>query len=176
MITDKITVLRAPEPEDLDFLFTTENDRRWWHLSGTILPFSRFDLEQYIFSADKDIFIHKQARFIIDYQKQPVGTIDLFDFEPLHKRAGVGIMVAEKYRNKRVGESALRLLIRYAFDDLQLHQLFCNIEVDNFVSLHMFENNGFKKIGLKKEWNFRQGMPIDEWLLQLINKDDKQLI
>ncbi len=172
MMIDKKVSLRAPEPEDLDFLFVTENNRNWWHLSNTLLPFSRFDLEQYLLSVDKDIFSLKQARFIIEVEGKPAGTIDLFDFEPLHKRAGVGVMVSEEYRNKKVGEKALKQLIEYAFDTLQLHQIYCNIEADNEVSLKLFEKAGFQKSGLKKEWNFRKGKPVDEWLLQRINKND----
>ena len=162
--------LRAPEPEDLDFLFAMENDRKWWHLSGTLLPFSRFDLEQYLFTADKDIFTHKQARFIIEFQGKPVGTVDLFDFEPLHKRAGVGIMIAEEFRNRNIGKTSLELLVDYTFNDLQLHQLYCNIEADNEQSLRLFQGAGFEKSCLKKEWNFRNGKPVDEWFLQLINR------
>lgn len=58
-------MLRAPEPEDVDFLYQMENDNRLWHLSNTLTPFSRFDLEQYVLLQDKDLFSVKQARFII---------------------------------------------------------------------------------------------------------------
>ena len=40
--------LRALEPEDLDFLYTTENDTNFWKVSNTQVPFSRFLLKQYI--------------------------------------------------------------------------------------------------------------------------------
>ena len=38
--------LRALEPEDLDFLFTTENNTAFWEVSNTQAPFSRFVLKQ----------------------------------------------------------------------------------------------------------------------------------
>jgi diamine N-acetyltransferase len=170
MITDGKIVLRAPEPGDLNFLFSVENKVEWWHLSGTLLPFSRFDLEQYILLNDKDIFSQKQARFIIETENKPAGIIDLFDFEPLHKRAGVGIIIEEKFRKKGLGKSSLKLLINHSFGILQLHQLFCNIQADNTASLHLFENAGFKKTGLKKDWLFINGNFVDEWFLQLINE------
>ncbi len=52
-----------------------------------------------------------------------------------------------------------------------LQQLFCNIGADNEKSLHLFEKNGFEKVGLKKRWN-RTGKDVyeDEWLLQLLAK------
>ena len=40
-------ILRALEPEDLDFLFTTENDVTFWEVSNTQTPFSRFILKKY---------------------------------------------------------------------------------------------------------------------------------
>ncbi len=42
--------LRALEPKDLDFLDATENDTSFWEVSSTQVPFSRYILEQYIFS------------------------------------------------------------------------------------------------------------------------------
>ncbi len=82
--------------------------------------------------SDKDIFVTKQARFMIvkenEGKKAVVGTIDLFDVEPQHKRAGVGIMVVEAERSKGAAGIALDLIIDYSFSFLGLHQLYCNIE------------------------------------------------
>jgi len=175
MLSKNNISLRAPEPEDVDFLYQTENDQQLWHLSNTLIPFSRFDLEQFIMLSDKDIFVTKQARFMIlkenEGKKSVIGTIDLFDYEPQHKRAGVGIMVVEAERRKGAAGIALDLIIDYSFNLLGLHQLYCNIEEPNKTSLNLFEKKGFKIIGSKKEWNFRVTKWVDEYLLQLINPD-----
>jgi len=174
MLEKENVILRAPEPEDVDFLYLMENDNRLWHLSGTLTPFSRFDLEQYVMLPDKDIFATKQARFIIvkteNGNKTTVGAVDLFDFEPQHQRAGVGIMVLEEFRSKGIAGTALDVVIDYAFNLLGLYQLYCNIEEDNTVSLKLFQNKGFEISGIKKEWNKRGVNRIDEYMLQLINK------
>ena len=34
--------LRALEPEDLDFLFSTENNEQFWEISSTQTPFSKY--------------------------------------------------------------------------------------------------------------------------------------
>lgn len=173
MIAKDNIALRAPELQDLDFLFQLENDQKIWHLSNTLTPFSRFDLEQFIMLSDKDIFVTKQARFIIESSMNnetiPVGAIDLFDFEPQHKRAGVGIIVVEDKRNHGFAGQAIDLIVDYSFNLLGLHQLYCNIENSNKASLSLFEKKGFKKIGLKKEWNLRNSQWVDEYMLQLIN-------
>lgn len=167
-------VLRAPEPEDVDFLFGIENDTSLWHLSHTLTPFSRFDLEQFIMSSDKDIYTTKQARFIIQINETnrhaPAGAIDLFDFDPKNQRAGVGIVVLEKFRNRGIASLALDILINYSFDHLNLHQLYCNIEVKNSVSLELFRKKGFKDCGLKYDWIHSGDRWENEIMLQLINQ------
>lgn len=161
--------LRSPELKDLDFLYEIENDTSLWHLSNTISPFSRFDLEQYILLAEKDIFTTKQLRFIIEANKTSVvGIIDLFDFDPLNKRAGVGIIIKEKDKNKGYASTALEILFEYSTNKLGLHQLYCNIESSNIASLRLFEKKDFMIVGTKKDWNFMEGLWNDELFLQKI--------
>ncbi len=100
---------------------------------------------------------------------RPVGVIDLFDFDPFHLRAGVGILVYEpEYRRKGYASQALDILVRYAFEVLRLHQLYCNIPVGNAPSRRLFEKCGFVSCGLKKEWLRTPKGWEDEWELQLI--------
>jgi diamine N-acetyltransferase len=162
--------LRALEPSDIDVLYTWENDTENWVISSTQTPFSRFVLEQYITSSHEDIYSTKQLRLIIcNNENKAVGCIDLFDFDPNHQRAGIGILIAEK--NDRIGgyaSEALKLLINYCFETLNLHQLFCNITTDNEPSILFFQKHGFMITGIKKAW-IREGAKFkDELLLQLV--------
>ena len=152
MIRGKNIELRAVEPTDVDLLYAWENDESLWHLSNTLTPFSRFDIEQYVLNAGQDIFAAKQLRLMIVISDKAIGSIDLFDFEPAHKRAGVGIMVVKNERNKGYASEALHVLVEYCFNVLHLHQLFCNISADNQASISLFSKEGFEIIGLKKEW------------------------
>ncbi|PLX05111.1 MAG: GNAT family N-acetyltransferase [Marinilabiliales bacterium] len=165
--------LRAPELSDLDIIFNIENDVELWHLSNTISPFSRFDLEQYLISLDKDIFKTGQLRLMIESsENEVVGIIDLFDFDPLNKRAGVGIIVLKEMQRKGFAKGALELLIDYCENILQLHQIYCNIEVDNLSSINLFEQIGFIKVGIKKDWNRNKDNWTDELFLQKILKSN----
>ena len=95
----------------------------------------------------------------------------MFDFDPKHLRAGIGILIQQsKDRNKGIGSEALQLLIDYAFSQLQLHQLYANIGTDNEVSLQLFSKFGFQRIGIKKQWNKVNNVYKDEALFQLINE------
>ena len=169
---DKI-VLRAPDLSDLDLLFNWENQVKLWYLSNTLLPFSRFDLEQFILQGNHDIYADKQFRFMIadKSNNEVLGCVDIFDFDAHHERAGLGILIDEKYRNKGWASESLELIIDYAFKQLKLHQLYCNILSSNSESLNLFKKKHFSKIGVKQDWVFIEGEYHDEILLQLIRKN-----
>lgn len=162
--------LRALEPEDLDFIYNVENNESIWHLSQTQTPYSRFLIKQYLENAHQDIYEAKQFRLVIsDYNNKTLGLIDLFDFDFKNKRAGIGIVITDlENRKKGFGNAALQLLVNYSFLKLDLHQLYCNISEDNLASLKLFESIGFKRVGLKKDWNFTNEGYKNQYLLQLI--------
>ncbi|MDG2194210.1 MAG: GNAT family protein [Polaribacter sp.] len=167
----KIIQLRALEPEDLQFLFDTENNESFWEVSHTQVPFSKFLLKQYLENAHQDIYEAKQLRLIIEERKthEAVGMIDLFNFNPQHQRAGIGILIHKKHQEKGFASEAIALLIKYCFTQLNLHQLYANITSENAKSIALFEKHNFKKIGVKKDWIYTNGKFKNEILFQRIH-------
>lgn len=167
--------LRALEPSDIDVLYQWENDTETWKISNTQTPFSRFVLEEYIVSSHQDIYSVKQLRLIIELIPSPgvtetkrvIGSIDLFDFDANHQRAGIGILIAEKDdRRHGYASEALKVLTEYCFTTLNLHQLYCNITIDNEPSVLLFQQHGFQVAGIKRQW-IREGSKFkDELFLQ----------
>ena len=160
--------LRALEPEDLTVLEQVENDTVNWNYSNQTEPFSLFTLKQYINQQSQDIFEVRQKLFVIsDMQKNVLCFVDLFDFEPKHRRAGVGIFVLNAYRTKRVATKALQLMHAYVKEHLNLKNLYANIAKENSISIKLFAAAGYLEIGIKKDWNFYQGCFHDELFYQL---------
>lgn len=165
--------LRALEPHDLEFVYAVENDESVWEISHTQTPYSRFLVKQYLENANQDIYEAKQLRLAIcNYDTEmAVGLIDLFEFDPKNNRAGIGILIKNNDdRNQGIGTESLELLIKYAFYNLNLNQLYANIDSENVASLKLFAKFGFQKIGIKKQWNLVNGKYKDEILFQLINQ------
>lgn len=147
------TYLRALEPTDLDFLYNLENDTSVWHVGNTLAPYSRHVLEQYLENAALDIYTVKQLRLVIcNAAHEAVGAVDLYDFDPMHRRAGIGIVVEAKSRQNGHASDALQLLLAYCQQTLQLHQLFCSITATNLQSINLFTKMGFASIGIRKDW------------------------
>lgn len=168
----KQVFLRAMEPSDVSILYEWENNPVNWKVSETHAPFSLHLLEQYV-NGENDIFVQKQLRFMICKidSNVAIGTVDLFEFDPMNLRAGIGILIADpENRRKGNAEEALRLMIQYSFNLLKLHQLYCNIQSGNQRSLNLFKKLGFELIGTKKEWRMEEYKWEDELMFQLINK------
>jgi diamine N-acetyltransferase len=164
--------LRALEPEDLELLYEWENNNSFWAISNTVSPFSKYTLKRYIENSHKNIYEIGQLRLMIDHleDKISIGTIDIFDFDPFHKRAGLGILIAnEAYRRKGYASMSLTCLIEYCFKTLQLHQLYCNILSNNCESMDLFKKRGFIQTGIKKDWIKTADGYLDEFTFQLIN-------
>lgn len=150
---EKIT-LRPLEPEDIELLYQWENNMGIWEISNTRAPFSRYILAEYIKNSVKDIYETKQLRLMIENErKRPVGAVDLFDFDPFHLRAGVGILIhRQEDRGQSYATDTLKALCEYTLNTLGLKQLYASIAEDNLPSIGLFEKAGFKKEGIKKCW------------------------
>jgi diamine N-acetyltransferase len=107
----------------------------------------------------------------LDAEPRAIGCIDLFDFDPKNKKAGVGILIADQAdRGKGYAQEALHLLIDYGYNTLDLHQLYANVRVDNENSINLFKKLGFEITGLKQDWLYEEGKYFDEYTMQLIRK------
>ncbi|MCM4161085.1 GNAT family N-acetyltransferase [Antarcticibacterium flavum] len=164
-------ILRALEPEDLDFVLEVENTEEFWEISATRVPYSRYLIKKYIQNSHRDIYEVKQLRLMIcDLENNPTGMIDIFDLDPKDRKAALGILIAkEDDRRKGFGAEALSLVCAYCFAHLGLHQVYANVTADNEPSNRLFFKNGFIKAGVKKDWVLVNGKFKDEVLYQLIN-------
>lgn len=170
-LTGNTIYLRALEPEDLEVVHYVENSEELWELSHTQTPYSKYLIKEYLANAHKDIYEVKQLRLVICEQNSDavLGFIDLFDFDPKNRRVGLGILIINPAnREKGIGSQALELVVKYAFKYLQVHQIYCNIAADNQMSIALFKKFNFVAVGLKKDWNYNNGLYQDELLYQLI--------
>ncbi len=167
----RITRLRAPEPADLDRMYVWENDPALWPVSGTMAPFSHHTLKQFIEGQGFDLLQTRQQRLMIDTLREgkTVGAIDLFEYDPIARRAGVGILIyGSDQRGRGYATDAVETVCRYGRETLHLHQLWCNVGADNEASLRLFKGSGFVETGRKRDWQATATGYCDEILMQKI--------
>lgn len=162
--------LRAVEPTDADLIHLWENDPEVWPLSGSVHPYSRRAINDFISTSHHDIYIDRQLRLMaFDAKGQTIGTIDLFDFCPVNQRAGVGILIDRIRRGQGLAVELLNSLSTMAFENLALRQLYCHIAIDNLPSLRAFSKAGYTRVGTCKAWMRRGNSFVDAEYMQLLN-------
>lgn len=161
--------LRAIEPEDLDFLYTIENDVSLWNVGNTNVPYSRYVLHDYIAHASNDIYVDRQVRLMIENEAgDVVGIVDIVNFDPQHRRAELGIVIMSAYRRQGYAKSAIEEMLRYALKVLHLHQLYVIVDKDNQAALKLFNQLSFNESACLKGWLYDGCRYHDALLMQRI--------
>jgi len=172
-------ILKALEPSDVSMLLKWENDQSIWNISETVEPLSKYKLDTYIKQTlTFDVFGLRQLRLMIHRIfdssldiTEPIGTIDLFEFDPINKHAGIGIMLLKEYQGQGIGKIALDQFLTYCFEKLHLHSVYANISETNINSIKFFENYGFKKVAEYKEFIYENDCFVSQLTYQYINHD-----
>lgn len=144
--------LRAMEPEDLDLLYTIENNEELWQVGVTNVPYSRYLLHDYIAQTSGDIYTDGQVRLIIEVDGKPVGLADLTDFSPKHRRAEIGIIILAQCRRRGYAHEAITLMKHYAATELHLHQLYAIVDENNSAALELFTGLQFTRNARLQDW------------------------
>lgn len=163
-------ILRKPEPEDLEFLYSIENNSDFWFVSDTKSPYSRWQIRQHIENSIYDIYTNKELRLIIESKnnKTQLGIIDLFEFDPFNLRAGIGIIICKEFQKTNIATEAIKMIIEYSFSILGLNQLWCNIDCNNSSSINLFSKKlGFELNGTLKFWKKIENKFNDVYFYQL---------
>lgn len=165
--------LRAVEPRDVELLYAWENDLDLWAVSGTTEPFSREQMARFVERQleGADLLRTGQLRLMIEETEslRTIGAVDLFEYDPIHRRAGVGIVIyGEENRRKGYARETIGILDRYAREQLYLHQLWCTVGSDNPASLALFRQAGFVETGLRCDWWWTPEGYCDEVMLQKV--------
>ena len=105
-------------------------------------------------------------------KKQPIGHGGIDDIDQHDKRGEIFFLIGDKTEwGKGYGTEIVQALVHYGFEKLKLHSLFASATITNTSSQKVLENAGFRKIGLRRGYNYINGKFIDEVLYDMTKKD-----
>ena len=171
---DKTCNLRLLEPSDLEFLERIENDTRLWKYSNTTKPFSNEVLKIYIQNAKQDIVDAGQQRLVtVESDSNKLGLIDLFDYEPKHARAAVGVVIVEECRGKGYAKEASQMVIDFCFKKLGLRKISLGVIEDNVAAVQLYDKLGFIQEGLLLKHGSYDGKYCNSVQMSIFNPEFK---
>ncbi len=101
-----------------------------------------------------------------------IGSISLDGIHPRDHYAAFGIAIGEKeYWSQGCGTEAAKLIIKYGFEQLNLHRISSIVYDFNERSLRMHSRLGFKEEGRQREMAFKNGKYCDVVVFGLLRKE-----
>ena len=101
-------------------------------------------------------------------QEEPVGCVELYNYDPVNRRAAVGIVVSNEYRHRGHGFAILQALTLFCRENTSLHQLYADIAATNETSIHIFQKTGYAHCATMRDWVLRADHFVDTLRYQLL--------
>jgi len=102
---------------------------------------------------------------------QHIGNIKLGHLDGINGFSDIGIIIGEKsFWGKGFATEAIKLVVDYAFNQLNLQKLIAGAHKNNFGSIKSFRKAGFTELGAKEKSLFCDDSYIDSMLLEIVKK------
>lgn len=109
---------------------------------------------------------------IIEVDNTPVGLIGLLSIDRINKKAEYYVTLGERdYLGKGIAAKASRILLNYAFQQLELNRIYLYTETDNLAAVKSYERIGFKREGIIRKDLFSKGRFVDRYVYGITKND-----
>jgi RimJ/RimL family protein N-acetyltransferase len=99
------------------------------------------------------------------------GNVEL-RLTPRARRAEMGIAIQDKSRwGQGLGTEAVRLVLDYAFTELDLNRVELTTDEDNARALRCYEKCGFLREGLLRAYRLRHGVPVNMVAMAVLREE-----
>ena len=101
-----------------------------------------------------------------------IGNTGLMKIDSTRRTATLGIMIGEdENRSKGYGTEALRLLLDYGFNYLNLNNIMLEVFEFNERAINAYKKAGFKEIGRRRKAYFLNGKYYDEVYMDILAEE-----
>jgi RimJ/RimL family protein N-acetyltransferase len=175
----KLVRLRAYEKSDLDAVMKWVNDEEVTDLLGGEMlayPVSSLAEEKFIEAAAAPS--DRQKNFAIETlaERRYIGAISFNAIDWQSRHASIGIVIGDKSLwGKGYGTDAMRIIMRLAFDKMNLHRLWLHVHDYNQRAIASYEKCGFKREGVLREEHFARGKYHDTIVMGILESEYRAL-
>ena len=173
MLTGEITGLRAIEENDLEQLLAWRNDPR---MRRFFREYRELNMTQQKSWFDAKVNSDPATRMfaIVDLEtKELMGAAGLCYIDGINRNADFSIYLGidDLYIDEDYAPDAGRVLLRYGFEELNLHKVWAEIYSIDKPKQQLFYELGFTREGVHRETHWTEGQWVDSLFYGLLAKD-----
>lgn len=102
----------------------------------------------------------------------PIGNVGLHRINWKDRSAVFGIVLGEKaYWDQGYGTNATRTVLRFAFEELNLHRVELEVIDENIRARRCYEKAGFRHEGTRRQAIFSEGRYYDVYLMSVLREE-----
>lgn len=169
--------LRAIEKEDIPRFVVWLNDPEVRRGISIYLPFSTVD-EEHWFERMQELPQYEHP-LVIEVRQAgkaetwvPIGDIGFHKVDWRNRSAEFGIVIGDKaYWNQGYGTEAVKLIVCYGFQSLNLNRIFLRVFANNPRAIRAYEKAGFTREGCLRQAEFQEGMYIDVFFMSILRSE-----
>jgi ribosomal-protein-serine acetyltransferase len=150
-LSGKIVNLREPSRDDATNILNLMSYDIAKYLYEVPHPYKIDDALKFIKSSCDDFRLHNSITFAIDYKNKSqsvhllVGIIAVKDIDYVNKKANIGYWIGQQYQGKGIATECVELVVKYAFDVMELKEISAYVFPENKTSIRVLEKNDFVK-------------------------------
>ena len=99
-----------------------------------------------------------------------IGIIGHYRISPENHRAEIGYMSFPKFNGKGYMSEAIKAVVAYGFEQMNLHSIEAIIDPENIASERVLQKNGFVKEAHLLENEYYEGRFLDTLIYSILNK------
>ncbi len=103
-----------------------------------------------------------------------IGIMGHYKIQPENYRSEIGYMILPEYNGKGIVTEAVKIVVQYGFEQLQLHSIEAVIDPENIASEKVLQKNGFVKEAHILENDFYDGKFLDTVIYSLLKRNFKK--
>ena len=167
MLSGKKILLSTVEEKNLEQLRQWRNEPTLRRYFREYREISRTMQNRWFRKINSDI---NQVNFEIHdgHTEKLIGHCGLYYIDWTSRTGEFGIYIGDRdYRSGGYGSDALRTLIKYGFEDLNLNRIWCEV-YDNNTSIEVYKHLGFKMEGTLRQNYYNEGKFWDSHVLGML--------
>lgn len=160
MIAGEHIILRAFEREDAERCYRWMNDPNIVRTLKSRYPIAFQNEIEWLDRAMKVSASDSERHFAIERKddRTHIGNASIHEIDWVSRTAAFGLFVGEPSAwNRGFGTDAIRTLVRFAFDEMNLRKLHINVFDYNDRAKHVLEAQGFVQEGRLRQEFYREG-------------------
>lgn len=167
-------ILHRFKDSDLESFFAYRNDPEVAKYQGWSVPYPRRKAK--IFVQNMSVAVIPRSNWLqiaveLKSTQEMIGDVAFFITKDDDRQARLGYSLARAYWGNRYASEAVSRLLAYLFDELELHHVIAECDVENIASWKLLDKLGFRREAHLVENLFYKGAYVSEYHYAMLARD-----